>query len=180
MTGSSRRARDRAHLIRLDDDALVSSEVGIMHPATVKLGYFLLLFLFFALLGVLVWAAVVFADEKPYYAPNAVTEVVGDYTLYYDRAAEPFSGAPARVMTGVTEAGTCTASCDADADCRFFTYDQPNGRCYVYSGGVLSPPLATAAVPGPTELDATVYVKTGDSHVAQLRGTLRNGNQTLF
>lgn len=175
----SHRARDRAHLIRTDDDELVSSEVGILHPATVKAGFVVMLLIFAGLLGVMIWAAVVLSDERPYYAPNANTALVNGYTIYYDRAAEPFSGPPARVLTGVVTESTCVADCNADANCRFFTMDFSNARCYVYDKSVLPAQYASAAVPGPTQLNADVYVKVG-SMVSQLRGVLRDGNQTLL
>lgn len=175
----SRRARDRAHLIRTDDDALVSSEVGIAHPATVQAGYVVLILVFAGLLGVMLWAAVTLGDERPYYTSNANTAAIDGYTVYYDRAAEPYSGTPERVLTGVVNDSTCVADCNADANCRFFTYDQTHARCYVYSASVLPGQFAASAVPGPTQLNADVYVKTGNA-VTQLRGALRNGNSTIF
>lgn len=174
-----RHGRDHAHAVRTDDDELVSSEVGIMHPASVKFGFAVMVLVFAAALGVMIWAAVVLADEKPYYAPNATTEPLTGYVVYYDRAAEPYCGQPARVLTGVDTSGTCVSNCDADANCRFFTFDQTHARCYMYEGGVLPGQLAAAAVPGPTTQNSYVYVKDG-SLSTQLRGVLRNGNQTLF
>ena len=173
------RARERAHLVRVDDDKMVSSEVGIMHPSAVTAGFVLLILLFLVLLGGMIWACVVFADEKPYYPSNATTDIQGNYIVYFDRAAEPYCGKPARVLTGVTTVDTCTANCSNDTDCRFFTYDQTNGRCYLYDGGILPEQFVSAAVPGPTQLDTDVYVKSG-SIVAQLRGVLQDGNQTLL
>lgn len=173
------RARDRAHLIRTEDDSLVSSEVGIMHPASMKLGFVLMLLLFAGLLGVMIWASVVLADERPYFAPDANTELVDGYVIYYDRAAEPYCGTPARVLTGVVSSGTCTTECNSDDQCKFFTFDQLNNRCYLYNNGVLPGQYALSAVPGPTQMNADVFVKAG-SLASQLRGVLRDGSQTIF
>lgn len=170
----------RSHLVRVSEDELVPSEVGVMHPVTVNVSQAVLIVLFLGGLGVLIWGAVTLGDQAPYNAPDASTDVKGHYTVYYNRAAEPYSGTPTRTLTEVDTADVCTASCDAEAACRFFTYDQTHRRCYFYHQGVLPGQLVTAAVPGPTQFDANVYVKTAQGLVDQLRGVLRDGNQTLF
>ena len=80
-TPMSHRARDRAHLIRTDDDELVSSEVGILHPAAVKAGFVVMILIFAAMLGLMIWASVVLSSEHPYYAPNSNTALVNGYTI---------------------------------------------------------------------------------------------------
>ncbi len=166
-------------LIRTDDDGLVPEEVGIAHPTSVKVGLAFALVFFLAALGVMIWACVVMADNRPYYASNAATRTVDGYTIYLARAAEPYAGRPDSVHTSVTSESPCIAACNEDANCRFFTYDQTNSKCYMYSESTLPAQFAASAVPGPTQLDADVYVKTG-SMVTQLRGVLKDGNQTLF
>lgn len=173
-----RNAADHAHLIRTNKEELTTSEIGIMHPSAVKVGFAVMIILFLGVLGVLIWAAITFADEKPYTVSNASTEDTTGYVIYNNRAAEPYAGTPVKVMDAVTSSDTCTAACTADTLCKFFTLDQTNSKCYLYHSGPFSGQLSTAAPPGPTQFNASVYVKKG-SIVCELRGALRDGNQTI-
>lgn len=172
-------AREHAHLIRTNEDELTTSEIGIMHPTTTKVGYAIMILLFVAVFGVMIWAIVVFVDEKPYTVSNGSTETKEAYVIYQNMAAEPFAGRPNSVLTNVTSADTCVASCDKDTACKFFTFDQTNSKCYMYHNSVFPGQFVNSAVAGPTEFDASVYIKKGSS-VIPLRGALRDGNQTIF
>jgi hypothetical protein len=176
---SKREKRRDIHLIRVDDDMVVSSEVGIVHPVAVKVGIALLVIIAAALFGLMIWQSVVYADERPYYAPSAKTATVGNYKVYYNRAAEPFNGQPSSILTSVASVDTCTAACTAQSDCVFFTHDVTNSKCYLYVGGVLPSQYTKAGVPGPTSLDADVYVKLG-AMASELRGILKNGDDTIM
>lgn len=172
-------AREHAHLIRTGEQELTTSEIGIMSPATTKLGIAVMVILFVAVMGLLIWAIVAFADEKPYTVNNANTQDKPLYVVYQNRAAEPYAGMPQSVLTEVTDVDRCTANCDKDTNCRFFTYDKTNSLCYMYHNSVFPSQFANAAVPGPTQFDASVHVKRGNP-VIELRGALRDGNQTIF
>jgi hypothetical protein len=137
-------------------------------------GWFLLLVVWAATMGILIWLIVEFQRDRKYFCESAALFDSNDYIKFQQRAAEPYAGRPARVVSNVNSADTCQADCTNDPECRFFTHDISHSKCYMYHEGILPEQNLAAAVPGPTDLMADVYVKKFE-RVVELRGVLKDG-----
>lgn len=124
------------------------------------------------LLAFMIWMSVLIAQTSPSAATGASFGCVGEFVVANHVVAEPYSGPPASVTTNVTSAAVCQASCIANDDCLFFTYDRTNGNCYFYNGSTMPYQNNQAAVIGPSaDVDGAVYVKN-TGRLIQLRSVM--------
>lgn len=153
---------------------LVPYDVGVVKRSHIIVGWILIFLVWAGAAGVLAWLIVEYSKERPFFCNNATTEETNNYVKYQNTAAEPYAGKPQEVVDNATTASVCQTTCNADSDCVFFTHNRGLNKCYLYRQGVLPDPNDTAAVPGPTDLKADVYVKAS-SRVVELRGILKDG-----
>jgi len=116
-------------------------------------------------LGLMIWMAVEIGLIAPYLNGWPSAGCKGNFVVVQGVAAEPYSGPPTLVSTGVSDVSTCQLTCDSDANCLFFTHDLTNSKCYFYNNSILPLQNTQAAVVGPTKLNANVFVKNTGRYV---------------
>jgi len=161
-------------LVKTGSGEMVPFEAGIVKSAHVNFAWVILFLVWAATLGVFIWLIIEFERDRKYFCDNASLFEDAGYIKFQGTAAEPYSGRPARVLTGVTALAACQTDCNNDSECRFFTHDLTHGKCYMYREGILPEQNAMAALPGPTNFESDVYVKKFERAV-ELRGVLRDG-----
>jgi len=116
-------------------------------------------------LGLMIWMAVEIGLIAPYLNGWPSAGCKADYVVLQGVAAEPYSGPPTSVSTGVSDVASCQLTCDTDANCLFFTHDLTNSKCYFYNNSILPLQNSQSAVAGPTKLNANVFVKNTGRYV---------------
>lgn len=168
----TRRLSKEHTLVRTGPRSVLPLATGIVDGPTLKVWFAFMVLLALGAVGIMIWMAVIFHHDQAYYCSAAVPEDVGDYWKYPARAAEPYAGPVTSVTTGVTSVDTCWNQCTDDTDCKFFTHDKGNQKCYFYNTSILPDQNAGAAPPGPTNLTTDVYVAKGQ-RVTQIAGQLK-------
>lgn len=163
-------------LIATGPGELVPYNVGVVPHQAVVTSMVVLALLWAAGMGLLIWLLIELERERPYYCGGAQTDSTSTsgYVVYQNRAAEPYCNKPSSVVTNAASAATCVSQCNSDSDCKFFTHNKDKSECYLYQSSLFPDPNQNAAVPGPTTLNADVYVKTG-TRVVEMIGTLKDG-----
>jgi hypothetical protein len=154
-------------LINNGDDKLTPYEHLKENKWHHTLGYVLIILALAGVVGVLVWLILLFEDEKQYHCEQAKQIIDSDFTIYKNRAAEPYNGEIKEIKTG-SSVETCKTSCDT-IDCKFFTYHNDLESCYLYESGIIPYQHSDVALIGPTNINADVYVKSGEK-VSELVG----------
>ncbi len=118
--------------------------------------FFVLVFL-----GLMIWEIVVLVQYRGQVsAGDPDVSCTPGWVIHQGVAAEPYSGAPAQVLSAVTDVTTCQNTCASDNQCLFFTHDISNSSCYLYHNNTtMNDQNVSAAVMGPTHLQANVFVK---------------------
>ena len=161
-------------LVRMGPHDLAPYEAGVPKHWHINLAWMVLIVIWAGIVGLFVWLIIEFEKDRKFFCESADLFKDNGYIKFQGRAAEPYTGRPTRVLTDVTSLTTCQSDCTSDSACRFFTHDLTHSKCYIYREGLLPEQNAEAAVPGPTNLNADVYVKDFERAV-ELRGVLKTG-----
>jgi hypothetical protein len=119
----------------------------------------IIVFFIAGVIGVLVWLIIEFEKEKKYHCQTSKQTKLDDYTIYHDRAAEPYNGPIKWSLTPATLT-ECTNACTTN-ECKFFTYHSTNNSCYMYDSGILPYQHTEVAIVGPSDKDSSVYILPG-------------------
>jgi len=146
-------------LVRTSEDEVVPYDNGVSKHGHVALAWIALFVVWAVLIGLFTAFIVIFTREAKYFNPDATTISSGDYVGFLNTACEPYTGPPVHVLSSVATVQPCMEYCTTtNSECKFFTHDITNGKCYFYTQNSL--PIGTG-VPliGPTQLEANVFVK---------------------
>lgn len=136
-----------------------------------SLAWFFLIFFILLFLALMIWPAVVIGINAPSIVYPANQSCVGNYIVFSNSAAEPYSGPPSSVLTGVTSSKICQDNCNSSSTCLGFTHDISNSKCYLYNNSTLPLQNNQAIVTGKTQVNANVFIKTS-GRVIEFRGIM--------
>jgi len=72
------------------------------------IAFYVITWLLFGLfLGLMIWLAVEIGEVNPFLCSWPQTATIDDYVVFFNQAAEPLSGPPSSVTTGVSNSTTC-------------------------------------------------------------------------